>query len=97
MVIMANNYQLLTTGNWKLTTVVWPLTPGPWPLTCTNSYVRKNKVNMQNEPNFPESQMNVTKLLTRDYGNKTLSGSGKNEPKTNPNKANSRKTQNERK
>ena len=43
---------------------------------------------MQNEPNFQESQMNVIKALTRDYENKTLGQSGKNEPKTNPIKAN---------
>ena len=45
---------------------------------------------MQNEPNFPESQMNATKVLTRDYVNKTLGERGKNEPKTNPIKANFR-------
>jgi len=39
---------------------------------------------MQNEPNFRKSQMNVTKVLTRDYENKTLGQRGKNEPKTNP-------------
>ena len=40
---------------------------------------------MQNEPNFRKSQMNITKVLTTDYENKTLSEPGKNEPKTNPN------------
>ena len=35
--------------------------------------------------------MNVTKLLTRDYENKTLGGSGKNKPKSKPNKANFQK------
>jgi len=39
---------------------------------------------MQNEPNSQESQMNVIKALTRDYENKTLGQSGKNEPNTNP-------------
>jgi len=43
---------------------------------------------MQNEPNFRKSQMNVTKLLTRDYENKDTWLSGKNEPKTNPNEPN---------
>ena len=42
---------------------------------------------MQNEPNFPESQMNVNKVLTKDYDNKTLSGRGKKQSQTNPNKA----------
>ncbi|MBW8042092.1 MAG: hypothetical protein FVQ85_19115 [Planctomycetes bacterium] len=43
---------------------------------------------MQNEPNLPDTQMNVTTTITKDYGNETLSGLGKNEPKTNPIKAN---------
>ena len=33
---------------------------------------------MQNKANFPESQMNVTKVLTKDYEDKTRSESGKN-------------------
>ena len=32
--------------------------------------------------------MNVNKALTKDYGKKTLGEHGKNEPKTNPIKAN---------
>ena len=43
---------------------------------------------MQNKANFPDSQMNVNKVLTKDYENETLSGSGKNKANTNPNKAN---------
>jgi len=39
---------------------------------------------MQNEPNFRKSQMNVNKVLTRDYEKRTLGERGKNEPKTNP-------------
>ena len=39
---------------------------------------------MQNEPNFRKSQMNVNKVLTKDYEKRTLGGHGKNEPKTNP-------------
>ena len=39
---------------------------------------------MQNEPNFRKSQMNVNKVLTKDYEEKTLGEHGKNEPKTNP-------------
>ena len=40
---------------------------------------------MQNKPNFRKSQMNVNKVLTKDYEKKTLGEHGKNEPKTNPN------------
>ena len=39
---------------------------------------------MQNEPNFRKSQMNITKVLTRDYKNKCDWTLGENEPKTNP-------------
>ncbi len=44
---------------------------------------------MQNEPNFPDDQMNITKVLTKNYGNKSNWTLGENEPKTNPIKANS--------
>jgi hypothetical protein len=40
--------------------------------------------NVQNEPNFQKSQMNVNNLLTKDYDKRTLGQRGKNEPKTNP-------------
>ncbi len=39
---------------------------------------------MQNKPNFRKSQMNVNKVLTKDYENETLSERGKNKAKTNP-------------
>jgi len=39
---------------------------------------------MQNEPNFRKSQMNVNKVLTNAYEERTLGEHGKNEPKTNP-------------
>ena len=45
---------------------------------------------MQNKANFPKSQMNVIKVLTKDYENKTLSERGKNKPNTNPNKPNTK-------
>ncbi len=43
---------------------------------------------MQNEPNFRKSQMNVNKVLTNAYEEKTLGEHGKNEPNTNPNEPN---------
>ncbi len=43
---------------------------------------------MQNEPNLPKAQMNVNKVLTKDYDKRTLGEHGKNEPKTNPNEPN---------
>jgi len=39
---------------------------------------------MQNKPNFRKSQMNVNKVLTRDYEKMDTWSSGKNKPKTNP-------------
>ena len=43
---------------------------------------------MQNEPNLPKAQMNVNKVLIKDYENKPNWTLGENEPKTNPIKAN---------
>jgi hypothetical protein len=45
----------------------------------------QNHLFMQNEPNFPESQMNVNKVIKKNYGNKSNWTLGENEPKTNPN------------
>jgi hypothetical protein len=39
---------------------------------------------MQNKPNFRKSQVNVNKLLTKDYEKKTLGEHGKNKPNSNP-------------
>ncbi|GAF85096.1 unnamed protein product [marine sediment metagenome] len=55
---------------------------------------------MQNKANFRKSQMNVNKVLTKDYEKKTLGERGKKQSQTNPNKANQSqfpKSQNERK
>jgi hypothetical protein len=46
---------------------------------------------MQNEPNFPNDQMNVNKVLTKDYVNNSHWTLGENEPKTNPNEPNFKK------
>ncbi len=43
---------------------------------------------MQNEPNFGKAQMNVNKVLTKDYEEICGKDLWKNEPKTNPIKAN---------
>ena len=44
----------------------------------------KSTLFMQNKPNFWKSQMNVNKVLTRDYEKRTLGEHGKNKPNTNP-------------
>ena len=45
------------------------------------------KLFMQNKAKFRKSQMNVNKVLTRDYVNRTLGERGKKQSQTNPNKA----------
>ncbi len=56
---------------------------------------------MQNKANLPDAQMNVNKVLTKDYEKRTLGERGKNKPNTNPiqsqYKPNSRNAKNERK
>ena len=56
--------------------------------TTVERSLQISPVYMQNEPNFRKSQMNVNKVLIKDYEKKTLGEHGKNEPKTNPIKAN---------
>ena len=56
----------------------------PSPLTCTNSYVRNYKPFLTNKANFPDAQMNASRVLSKEYEKKTLGQRGKNEPKTNP-------------
>ena len=43
---------------------------------------------MQNKPNLLDSQMNVSKVLTKGYENKRLCGGGENKAKTKPIKPN---------
>ena len=50
----------------------------------TKDYVRNYKLFIQNKPNFPKSQINVSKVLERDYENIRL----RRRPKTNPIKPN---------
>ena len=51
----------------------------------------KSTLFMQNKPNLPEAQMNVTSFITTDYLNKCLRQPPKNKPNTNPIKPNLRK------
>jgi len=39
---------------------------------------------MQNKPNFPDAQMNVSRVSAKDYEEWTLGKRGKNKPNTNP-------------
>jgi hypothetical protein len=45
------------------------------------------KLFLQNKANFRKSQMNVTKVLTKDYGQMDTWSIGKKQSQTNPNKA----------
>jgi len=49
------------------------------------------KLFMQNKANFRKSQMNINKVLTKDYENKTLGERGKKQSQTNPNEPKSKK------
>ena len=42
---------------------------------------------MQNKAKFRKSQMNVTKVLTKEYDKRALGERGKKQSQTNPNKA----------
>ena len=53
------------------------------------------KLFMQNEPNFPNTQINLTPSITKDYMKNDVSAPPKNEPKTKPIKANSPNAQND--
>ena len=45
---------------------------------------KRATINMQNKPNLPDAQMNVTSTITKHYKNARLLGREKNKPKTNP-------------
>ena len=77
--------------------VLVPLAPDPFPRNLgaqeSVSHERENvrkityeiiSKNMQNKPNFPEAQMNVSRVSRKDYENETLGKRGKNKPNSNP-------------
>jgi hypothetical protein len=70
----AMNYCQLATGNWQL-----------YSTTVEDSL--QIRLFIQNEPKFRKVKLNVNKVLTKDYEQMDTWWSGKNEPKTNPNKA----------
>jgi len=70
------NYEPRTMNYEQLSTVLFPL--------HLSRTLYKSALFMQNEPNFLESQVNVTSLITVDYENNSNWTLGENEPKTNP-------------
>jgi len=66
----------------------YALVPYAFGIFTTVKSALQNHLFMQNEPNFRKSQMNVSCYSTMDWEKWTLGERGKNEPKTNPIKAN---------
>ncbi len=60
-------------------------------IKSTNYYVRNYKLFMQNKPNFQNTQMNVSNIITRNYNNFLPLAGQKNKPNSNPIKPNLRK------
>ena len=50
----------------------------------TKEYVRNYEQNMQNKPNFPDGQINLSANITRDYENKSNPTLGENKPNSKP-------------
>jgi len=75
---MANNQYAIRNTQGVYPPLVWR------DIRSTNSYVRKNKKNMQNKANFPKSQMNVNKVLTNEYENIANCKLGENKANTKP-------------
>jgi len=48
-------------------------------LRSTKDYVRKNKLFLQNEPNFKKSQMYLSPFITTNYEQRTMNYEVKNE------------------
>ena len=65
-------------------------------LRSTKAYVRKNKLFLQNEPNFRKSQVNVSDVLIRKYVQMDTWSIRKNEPKRTQNEPNFKKAKNDR-
>ena len=89
---MVNNYQLRTTNyqlnNYEPRTTNYKQRTKNYQLptvfdTCREFFTNQPFI-MQNEPNLPKAQMNVNKVLIKDYEDKSNWTLGENEPKTNP-------------
>ena len=80
-----------TTYEHRVSSIVYPVIYVPISTSTTVEKPLQISSFMQNKANFPDAQMNVNKVLTKEYENKTLSRSGKNKANSKPNKANVRK------
>jgi|GEM_PF-4779601 len=71
--------------------MLYAVRPTLYEIQSTNSYVRNYNKIMQNKAKLRKSQMNVNKVLTKDYEKRHLANAGKTNPnkaKTKPNKPN---------
>jgi len=71
-------------------------TPNPEPRTPNPQRAQKYLI-MQNKPNFPNAQMNISTAITMDYANIRLRSRRQNKPNSNPIQTQFPKGQNERK
>ena len=62
-------------------------------IQSTKHFVRNYQRNMQNKPNFPDPQINVSTYLQTAYENNSNWTLGQNKPNSNPIKPNCRKAQ----
>ena len=79
-----NNEQRIT-DNCHLSSVICRLSSVncPLPSTSVESPLQISSF-LTNKANFPDDQMNVNKVLTKDYENKSNWTLGENKPNTNP-------------
>ncbi|MBW8038370.1 MAG: hypothetical protein FVQ85_00025 [Planctomycetes bacterium] len=87
--LLLTPYSLLLTPYFLLLTPYSLFLRAFGPFTSVEKPLQIFSLIMQNEPNFRKSQMNVNKVLIKEYEKKDTWLPGKNEPKTNPIKANS--------
>ena len=82
---------IITTGNNHLTNYILTSYNKPQTLFHERRETRDERratINMQNKPNLPKAQMNLTSLITVDYENKSNWKLGENKPNTDPIKPN---------
>ena len=74
---------MITMGTYNFA-VSLPIHSAGFSLLSTNDYSLTTAVKIQNKPNLPEDQMNVTAVLTKDYPNFRPATNRKNKPNLEP-------------
>ena len=75
-------------GGGTMATEPRPLIPDPRSTIYYSLFTNHYSLIMQNKPNLPDSQMNVTYFDRKDYEKKSDPTLGENKPNSNPNKPN---------